>query len=125
MEAKEPTTPEQAYDIQWALALLDRVLGRLGEEYARSGKGRLFAAVQDALWGSEIAPTYGQIERDLNMSAGALRVAVHRVRTRYRELLRAEVAQTVDDPGAVDEELHYLIRGGGRRDLSAKKCCVR
>lgn len=109
-EAREPTTPEQAYDLHWALEMLDRVVGRLGEEYAKSGKARLFAALQDALWGSEVGSAYGEIARELTMSAGALRVAVHRLRTRYRELLRTEVARTVQDPGEVDEELHYLIR---------------
>jgi RNA polymerase sigma-70 factor (ECF subfamily) len=109
-EAKDRISPELAYDERWALTLLDRVLKRLGEEYARAGKTGLFAALQEYLWGSEGAAAYGQIAPELGMTEGALRVAVHRVRTRYRELLRAEVGHTVHDPTDIDEELHYLIR---------------
>lgn len=109
-DAKDRISPELAFDERWALTLLDRVLKRLGEEYARAGKTGLFAALQKHLWGTEGAAAYAQIAQELGMTEGALRVAVHRVRTRYRELLRAEVGHTVHDPAEIDEELHYLIR---------------
>lgn len=110
-----PMTPERAYDQRWALTLLERVLERLREDYARVGKARLFEALQDFLWGPDGSASYATLARDLAMTEGAIRVAVHRLREHYRERLRTEVAHTVGDPEEVDAELRYLIGvvGGG------------
>ena len=110
--AAEPTesmTPERAYEQRWALTLLEQVLGRMREDYARVGKARLFEVLQDFLWGPDGSGSYAALARDLATTEGALRVAVHRLREQYRERLRAEVAHTVSNPGEVDAELRYLI----------------
>lgn len=108
-------TPELAYEQRWALTLLERVLTRMREDYARIGKVRLFEALEDFLWGPDGSASYARLAQDLAMTEGALRVAVHRLREHYRERLRAEVAHTVSGPEEVDEELRHLIGviGGG------------
>jgi RNA polymerase sigma factor (sigma-70 family) len=109
-ELTAPTTPELAYEQRWALTLLEQVLARMREDYARVGKARLFEALQDFLWGADGSASYATLARELAMTEGVLRVAVHRLRGHYRERLRAEVAHTVSDPGEVDAELRHLIR---------------
>ena len=102
-------TPERAYEQRWALTLLERVLERMREDYARVGKARLFETLQDFLWGPDGSASYATLAQALALTEGALRVAVHRLREHYRERLRAEVAHTVSDPGEVDAELRHLI----------------
>ena len=79
------------------------------QDYAHAGKRRLFEALQDFLWDPRGSASYATLANDLEMTEGALRVAVHRLREDYRERLRAEVAHTVRDPGEIDGELRYLI----------------
>jgi RNA polymerase sigma factor (sigma-70 family) len=108
---QEPTdrwTPETLYERRWALTLLDRVLTRLREEYASRDKADLFEQCQPCLTGAADAPAYAELAERLAMSEPAVRVAVHRLRQRYRELLRAEVAQTVGHPDDVEAELQHL-----------------
>ncbi len=115
-ELTEPMTPERAYEERWALTLLEQVLARMREDYAQSGKARLFDALQDLLWGADGSASYEVLAKELALTEGALRVAVHRLRADYRERLRVEVAHTVSDPGEVDAELRHLIsviRGRG------------
>ena len=109
LELAETMTPERAYEQRWAMTLLEQVLQRMLEDYTRAGKARLFEVLEDYLWGTDGEPSYAQIADELAMSEGALRVAVHRLREHYRERLRAEVAQTVNSPAEVDEELRHLI----------------
>jgi RNA polymerase sigma-70 factor (ECF subfamily) len=108
-ELTDTRSPERAYEQRWALTLLEQVLGRLREDYARVGKARLFEALQDFLWGPDGSVSYAALAQDLATTEGALRVAVHRLREHYRDRLRAEVAHTVSNPGEVDAELRYLI----------------
>jgi RNA polymerase sigma factor (sigma-70 family) len=108
-ELTETLTPERAYEERWALTLLEQVLARMREDYVRIGKAKLFEALQDLLWGAVASVSYAELAKELAITEGALRVAVHRVRADYRERLRAEVGQTVSDPGEVDTELRYLI----------------
>ncbi len=108
-ELTEKLTPERAYEERWALTLLEQVLARMREDYGRAGKAGLFEALQDLLWGAVASVTYAELAKQLAMTEGALRVAVHRLRADYRERLRAEVAHTVSDPGEVDAELRHLI----------------
>jgi len=108
-ELTDTMTPERAYEQRWAMTLLEQVLARMREDYGRAGKTRLFEALQDFLWGPDASVSYGVLATELEMTEGALRVAVHRLREHYRERLRAEVAHTVSEPGEVDAELHYLI----------------
>jgi RNA polymerase sigma factor (sigma-70 family) len=111
--ASEPVdalTPDRAYEKRWAASLLDRVLAQLREEYADAGKDGLFEALKQFLWGRDGSVSYAEVGRQLGLSENAMGVAVHRLRQRYREQLRAEVAQTVATPEDVDAELRDLIR---------------
>jgi DNA-directed RNA polymerase specialized sigma24 family protein len=110
--AREPAhglTPERLFERQWALTLLERVLARLEAEAAAAGKDALFARLRPALQGDGLAPSSHAIAAELGLSAGAVRVAAHRLRDRYRALLREEVARTTDDPAAVDQEIADLL----------------
>lgn len=106
----EPTdneTPARLFEKRWAASLLEQVLARLGaENTARAG---LFQALKEFLWGEKSGLSYQELGQQFDMSEGAVKVAVHRLRARYRDLLREEVAQTVASPEEVDEELRYLI----------------
>ena len=109
LEPATPRTPEQDFDRCWALALLDTVLGRLEREYAAQGKARLFGCLKGTV-GGDIAELSGaQLAAELGLSEGAVRVAAHRLRQRYREVLREEIAQTVATPGEIEDELRHLL----------------
>lgn len=101
--------PERVFDRQWALALLDQVLNRLRTEFSASGKSAIFEELKDTLTRDRASLPYSEIAKRLAMSEGAVKVAVHRLRSRYRELLRIEIAATLEDPGQVDEELKELF----------------
>lgn len=104
-----PLSPEVLFDREWALALLGLVVTRLAEECRREGRGALFDEAKGFLTLDHEAIRYPEAARRLGMEEGALRVAVHRLRRRYRELLRAEIAHTLADPGRVEEELRSLL----------------
>jgi len=106
-----PAAPEKLYDRAWAVTLLERVVARLREEHAAAGKARLFEQLKPFLMVGRVGnPPYAQAAAELGLSEGAARVAVHRLRRRYRELLRDEIAQTLSDPAQVAEELQALFR---------------
>lgn len=109
-EPADNHTPEQAFEKQWALILLDTVVRDLGVDYEQEGNGRLFEVLKPSLTGSRETQPYAALAAALNMSEGAVRVAVHRLRERYRERLKAEVAHTVGSPADVDNELRHLFR---------------
>jgi RNA polymerase sigma factor (sigma-70 family) len=100
---------DRIFERQWALTLLDKVLARLRAEHEEAGKTRLFAELKATLTGEDETPSYAEVARRLGMSETGVKVAVHRMRRRYRELLRAEIAQTVDGPGEVEAELRHLL----------------
>jgi RNA polymerase sigma-70 factor (ECF subfamily) len=102
------SSPDRLFDREWALALLERVIRRLESVCAAEGKGSFFLVAKQFLAAGSDAIPYARAAADLAMEEGALRVAVHRLRKRYRELLREEIAQTLVDPRAVDEELKSL-----------------
>jgi RNA polymerase sigma-70 factor (ECF subfamily) len=108
--AAEEQTPEQAYERQWALALLDEVYQRLEREHQAQGKAEWFAALRPALAGSRETQPYRELGRQLRLSEGAIRVAVHRLRLRYRQVLREVIADTVTEPGEIEDEFRYLLR---------------
>jgi RNA polymerase sigma-70 factor (ECF subfamily) len=101
-------SPDRVFDREWALALLERVITRLRDESAAAGKTPLFERAKGYLMVGESAIPYSQAAKELQMDEGAVRVAVHRLRKRYRELLREEIAQTLSDPAQVAEELRSL-----------------
>lgn len=103
-------TPERIFERQWALTLLQRVVDQLRTEYLSKGKGELFEQCRSFLVSSAATIGYPETARTLNMSEGALRVAIHRLRERYRELLRIEVAGTIADETTIDDELIQLRR---------------
>lgn len=106
------TTPEQVYERNWAIAVLDRATSRLASEFAAAGKGDVFEALKGFLEGGDHGSTYVEIAKSLGMSEGAVRVAVHRMRDRFRAIVRTEIAQTIAKPsesGSVDAELRYLL----------------
>lgn len=107
-EPAEQITAEQLFDRRWALTLVDLVLARLGEEMASAGKAAQFDALKFCLTG-ERGAAYGQIARRLGTTEGALKVAIHRLRDRYRTLLRTEIAETVGSDADVDDELRQLF----------------
>ena len=115
--AREPVdtaTPEQAFEKQWALTLLETVLSQLRMDYEQDGRGRLFEALKPCLLGSRELQPYAELAAALEMSEGAVKVAVHRLRERYRERLKAEIANTVASPADAAAELRHLFRVLGR-----------
>jgi RNA polymerase sigma factor (sigma-70 family) len=109
-EMADDMTPERAFDRAWVLTLLGNVLTALEKEYVEEGKGPLFTALRPQLVDAAEAGSYAEVAQRLGMSEGAARVAAHRLRTRYRELLVQEVSETVDGPAAVKAEMDFLVR---------------
>lgn len=105
--------PDAAYDREWAMALLERVINRLREDCAVEGKATRFEQLKDYLTVGKGEIPYATAAEALKMDEGTVRVAVHRLRKRYRELLRHEVADTLTDPAMVDEELAVLLGAFG------------
>ncbi len=109
VEARGSVSPEAAYDRQWALALLDRVLIRLRDEHVAGGKSAFFEQLRPTLTADREALPYAILGAHLGLSEGAVKVAVHRLRLRYRELLREEIADTVERRDQVEQELRDLF----------------
>jgi len=106
-------TPDRAFDRQWALALLEVVLDRLRQEYKDTGREDVFLGLKDTLSGGRSEIPYRDLGASLGMSEGAVKVTAHRLRQRYRGLLREEIANTVSDPKEVEEELRHLFAALG------------
>jgi len=109
LETSHDATPERIYERNWAAVLLERVLASLRVEHEQAGKIRHFDELKIFLSGEKAGHSYAEIGACLEMSEAAVKVAVHRLRQRYRELLRAEIANTVANPGEVEDELRYLL----------------
>jgi RNA polymerase sigma factor (sigma-70 family) len=108
-EPSHDATPEKIYQQTWALTVLKTVLEQLQKEYAATGKGHLFEALQDHLIGDENAAAYASAAAQLGMKEGTVRMAVLRMRRHFGYLLRSEIAHTVADPGEMEEELRHLV----------------
>jgi RNA polymerase sigma-70 factor (ECF subfamily) len=108
LEPAYNATAERIYEQRWALTLLDRVFARLRDESDLAGKQKEFNRLKVYLTG-EAGPSYQEVAAELAMTEGAIKVAVHRLRRRYQDLVREEIAQTVAGPGDVDEELRHLF----------------
>lgn len=102
-------TAEKIYERRWALTLLDQVLRRLRADYVRDGTENLFEQLKPTLTEASRAVRYAEIATRLDSTEGAVKVAVHRLRARYRELLRAEIGETVVTPGEVEDEIRNLF----------------
>ena len=106
-EPAHDETPERIFERRWALSVLDRVVVRLRDEFVQHGRPEHFERLKVFLLGQSDAP-YATLARDMKTSEGALKVAIHRLRKRYRELFRQEIADTVADPAEVESELRFL-----------------
>lgn len=107
LEPRDERSPDRLFERHWALAVLEQVLSHLGQEYEADGKGRLFQELKQFLTEEE-GVSYTAASQKLEMSEGALRMAVHRLRRRYGELFRLEIAHTVARPEDVAEEMRNL-----------------
>jgi RNA polymerase sigma-70 factor (ECF subfamily) len=110
IETAETHPPEALYDRNWALTLLGGTFKRLREEYHQNGKGSLFDELKFCLTGERSAIPYIELAGSLKLPESTLKTLVHRLRKRYRELLREEVAQTVNSAEEIEEELRALFR---------------
>ena len=106
-EPAHDETPERVFERRWALLMLDRVVEKLRNEFVQHGRLEHFERLKVFLLGQSDAP-YAALAREMNTSEGALKVAIHRLRKRYRELFHQEIADTVADPAEVESELRYL-----------------
>lgn len=101
--------PDTFFDREWALALLDRALTILSEEHRRAGRTEQFDALKPWLTGDTDKLSHAAVGVRLHLNEGAVKVAVHRFRRRFRELVKAEISQTVHEPSLIEEELKYLV----------------
>lgn len=106
-EPAHDETPERLFERRWALSVLDQVVEKLRAEFVRHGTPEHFDQLKVFLLGRPDAP-YAALAEKMNTSEGALKVAIHRLRKRYRELFRQEIADTVADPSEVESELRFL-----------------
>ena len=110
LEPAECLTPEKMFDARWAITLLAEAMNRLRQEYATEEKTSTFEALKVFLdpVNSKAPPSYEEVANRLQVSAGAVKTFIHRLRKRYSALLREEVGRTVSDPAEIDEEIHAL-----------------
>ena len=109
LEPADNASPDKIFEKQWALTLLGEVLNRLEAEYQREGKGDLFAALKQTLMGARESQPYSDLAVKLGMNENAIKVAVHRLRRRYRELVRGEIAGTLAQTRDIEEEMRHLF----------------
>lgn len=109
LQPADNLTPERLYERRWALTLLEQVLERLRTEMAREGKAALFEHLKELLTGQSDSRPYAELAKELGLTEGAIKMAVHRLRRRYGELLKAQIAETVAGPDDLEDELHHLF----------------
>jgi RNA polymerase sigma-70 factor (ECF subfamily) len=108
LDVADDTTPDRLYERRWALAVIGAALARLEQQYDTPGKRDQFARLKPFLTGNEPA-SYAELAAASGATEGALRVAVHRMRQHFATALHETIAETVDQPAEVDEELRYLL----------------
>lgn len=111
-ELVDADDPERAYQRSWAQTLLGQVLERLRAEYESTGKGALFERLRPGLQGEEVVG-HRAVAEELGSTEGAVRVAAHRLRRRFGDLLEREIVQTLSDPGDAADELRGLFEAAG------------
>ena len=120
----EHLTPEKVFEQRWALTLLDRVLERLGEEFTALGRRERFEQLQPYLIGDKTDQTYAALAAAWQTTEAAIKMAVSRMRRRYRELFLEEIAQTVSSPEEIEAEVRHLravLASGTGPALPARK----
>lgn len=108
--ASTVATPEQAFERKWAIAVLENALKKLSEEFVTRGKGKLFNTIKVYLAAEQAAPPYAKMAEQMGVTEAAVKVAVHRLRGRFRALLEEEIAATLERPEELEEEIEYLMR---------------
>jgi RNA polymerase sigma-70 factor (ECF subfamily) len=108
-EPADHFTPEQAFEWRWALTMLEQVMSRVAAEFARDGKTEVFETLKSSLLGERADQPYAALASKLDMTEGSVKVAVFRLRQRYRQVLRDEIANTVAKPEEVEPEMRYLF----------------
>jgi RNA polymerase sigma factor (sigma-70 family) len=114
LEPAHELTPERIYERGWALTLLERVMAELREQFVREGKGHIFERLRGSLGGRGERGSSRRVALELDLSEGAVRVALHRLRRRYRAMLREQIAQTVASPDQIEEEIRHLFAALGK-----------
>jgi DNA-directed RNA polymerase specialized sigma24 family protein len=114
LEPVDAADPQTLYERQWALTVLDRVLNRLQEEFTAAGRAEVFDRLQPFLVGEKCGQTYAELASSLGSTEGAIKMTVSRMRQRYRNLFREEIAHTVAAPEELEEEIRYLFSVIGR-----------
>jgi len=109
-EPADETDPAKAFESRWASTVLQTVLHRLRNEFLEDGRSHLFEALSAHLWGEPEPLPYPQIAERFGLTVANVKTTAYRLRQRYRELLREEIAQTVSQPGEIDEEIRHLMR---------------
>ncbi len=109
LEPMDQLDAAKLYERRWVTTLFDKVLARLGDEFRDSGKGELFDGLKSSLLADDSRLSYAQLGARLGLKEDAVKQAAHRMRRRYRELFREEIAQTVAGPGEVEDELKHLF----------------
>jgi len=108
-EPQDQLTPDQIFERRWALTVLEKALGRLRREQEDLDRGREFARIEGYLTGGQSTTSYRELASELGTTEGALKMSIHRLRQRYGQLLRSEIAETVSSPAEVDDEIRYLL----------------
>ena len=106
-------SPEAIFDRKWALRMLEQTLGAVRSRYAAAGRAALVDELKAVLWGNRGGISYEEIARRLGTTEGAIKVAVHRLKQRFREQLRVEVSKTLLHPEDADDELKHLFSALG------------
>lgn len=109
IEIASHTSPDLLFDRQWALTVLDRVVRQLKENYSAAGKGPVFDALKFTISTGRAKRPLTEVATELGISEGAAKVASHRIRQRYRQILKEVIGETVDSEAAVQEEIGYLL----------------
>jgi RNA polymerase sigma-70 factor (ECF subfamily) len=107
--AVDEVTPERLFELRWAHSLLEQVMAKLRLEFASAGKAEHFDRLSACLHGDSKEIHYDELSAEMGVTAGALRTQVHRMRRKYRDLLRGEIAQTVSTPAEIDDEIRFLL----------------
>jgi len=114
-ELTDQSTPEESFDRRWALTLLEQAMHRLQLEFANEGKAELFSELKPCLLGERTSQPYAALASKIGMNEGSVKVAVHRLRLRYRQILRDLIGDTVATPEEIEDELRHLFSALTRR----------
>ena len=109
-EPSDESDPAKTFEQRWAATLLNTVLARLQAEFGATGRSDLFEALQEHLWGDSESTPYPQLAERFGLTLANVKTTAHRLRQRYRELLREEIAHTVALPSQIDDEIRHLMK---------------